>query len=150
MPWSITAAACRVDTPSGIAHEAALGDERLLRVRALRVHGRHAVARLQTTVTPGPTALDDARDLAARRERVSGGLVEAEAEIDLDEVDADRLDADERLAGLRRRVGDLLEAERLRTAGSVDADGFHGRSLPAGRRFCERSHARLTKRRGRD
>ncbi|MGZ5426081.1 MAG: PA3496 family putative envelope integrity protein [Thermoanaerobaculia bacterium] len=66
--------------------------------------------------------------------------------MDFDEVDTDRLDADERLAGFRRRVDDLLEAKRLRTAGSVDADGLHGRKSTG----TADESAKLTKKRGQD
>src|ERR1035437_1058974 len=114
-------------------NESARGDESLLRIRALRVDGRDAVARLQ----PGDAwsdAFHDARDFDPRRERISRGLVEAEPKVDGDEVEADRLDADERLAFFRRRSGDVLEAQGLGPAGSGNADRFHGRESTADRK----------------
>ena len=51
----------------------------------------------------------------------------------LDEVDTGRLHPDDRLPGTRLRIGDVLQAHDLRTAGSVNANGFHIRLVMVGR-----------------
>ena len=83
-------------------------------------------------MTPGPTAHDLAGGFVAGDERQPRRLVEAGAEIDVDEIQADGVLADANLAGSRRRHIHVLIHQGFRTPYLVHAHGLGHDSFSLG------------------
>ena len=74
----------------------------------------------------GANGRDNAGALEPERQRQIA-LIEAAAQLRVEQIDARGLDLDHNLARPGRRQRHVLEHHRFRTAASVHADRFHGR-----------------------
>ena len=113
----------------GQLHDGQLGERDALGVAAVEHRGRDAIAdgELRDAAADGG---DDARHLAARRERHGRlELVLAVRDEDVGEVDAAGLDVDQDLARRGDGLGDLVDLERGGTGERVDTNGAHGQLL---------------------
>src|SRR5262249_51963460 len=72
----------------------------------------------------GTDRFDDARALAAQRCRLLS-LVNAGAEVDVDEIYTGDRQPDERLSGARGRRGDVFDHHRFGTTGLMHTNRFH-------------------------
>ena len=111
--------------PGGNLHQLRGGNERVLGIAAQHAHRGHRVARGK----PGDARaqlLHSTRGLAARSEW-QRGLINALAEVDLDEVDPDSLNTDQHLPRPRRGNGQIGQLKNFRAACLVNLDCFHDR-----------------------
>ena len=95
------------------------------RVGARSKYKCDAVANLYVCDIPAD-AFDDACALKPKSQR-QVALVEAAAQLRVEEVYAGGFDFNQNLAGLRFRQRQLLEPHDFGTAALVDTDRFHGR-----------------------
>ena len=89
------------------------------------------------SATSGPTALDDPGAFKPKRQWQIA-LVEAAAQLGVEQVYAGGPDFNKNLAGSGLRQRHLFEPHCLWTAAMVDADRFHGRR-PASVKACGRT-----------
>ena len=99
------------------------GNQRVLGIAADHAGGRDRIAGGKSGDARAQL-LHCARGLAARNQG-QRGLVDALAEVDLDEVDAGGLNADQHLSRPRLGDGQIGELQNLRPACRMNLDGFH-------------------------
>ena len=108
-------------------HDAFRRNERMRGIGAGRKDEGDAVAGLDVGYIVADSRNDAGAFKSKRQRQVA--LVEAAAQLSVEQIDARSLDLDKNLARARHRQRQFFEAHRLGTATLVDADRFHSRDF---------------------